>query len=1121
MRKFFISRLRSLSLLSVLAVMVAFGSGKSFAALTTCDLGELEIGKSYSHPSFATVTGYFTAPATGTMTAINFGDLDLYLDEAHTQMLDKVYKGYQDKGQAYAFELTEGTKYYVYTYMSMNAATFTMYMDGVAAQPLQIQYINVDPNTVFNFANYKNLEIQFNQDFTMDEKVQLMFSDMKTGGDVYLDLKVTKYPQNVTISVYNEVKPYIESGNLLPGSQIAIVLKNVKTKSGALIEGADEEGNFWMPFACGYIPTVRTGDYVPAKFLSYWAPGDPEGMLTMSFDKPVSESEHTCVEFGYGNLEGEDGEYYGERIPVSVSEDGLTLVADFTGKLRTPLTMTPQYASTVYSEVSLKLVGVVDAYGNPVQSEGQGTIGSYSWSVPYEVIEKTIISAEFTPANGESLAGAEEISVFLSPVNTFSFTGFNIAYTDGAETKNTVVDKNNCSSIKLSTDGTEATYTFAIPAEVKGKKNVVVTLAGLTSNDGYDHSNDVRATYDAFVITFADPANGAELAGLNRNDVISIETNYSAQYPEMYIVYEIEDLNPVDPDQAVVKTQAWLTKEADSDVYTATIYGSVKFLLGHEYKVTFTAWENEMAKNYRMDPIGEAYLIWKGTTPAYVYSDIQLVSITPAPSDDLMLTADDNVFTVEFDGLVMLNSETTFINVGQGMTQAFESIVPEDPQDGYSNKWVLTVPMSFMNSLTASLDISIKATDMNGRAVKGNLGTDENTYFYFVYDYAGRYASYDVKAAGEEPYATVKEFIASSERGINFAYAVAVDQAYVMNQSREIVANVAEVIAGEASLGQKCTSQTLVLDKEITTAGHYILIIPRDYFFIDEEFSSQNSEQVMYDFNVVGNGSDECTVELDPAEGEVASLPASIQMFFPGYSSIAIGAGAPTLTIDGGAPIKLDDVQLDWDIWNMATIVLPQEYTDPGTYVISFPAGYFLLGDAGIDSPALTFTYVVLAEAPRLNITCDPAEGVVSELPANIQLTFNDYDEISLGAGHGTLTIDGGEPVNLDDAQLDWDIWNKAIIVLPQAYTENGTYVISFPAGYFLLGSAGENSPVVTLTYTISTATGISNVIVAVDGMYHVYTVAGVKVLETADYNDVKALNPGLYIVNGVKLLVK
>ena len=97
MRKFFISRLRSFSLLSVLAVMVAFGSGKAFA-LETCDLGEVEIGKSYAFPAYATVTGEMTAPATGTMTAVNFGELDLYTDEAHTQLLQKEYKGYVENG---------------------------------------------------------------------------------------------------------------------------------------------------------------------------------------------------------------------------------------------------------------------------------------------------------------------------------------------------------------------------------------------------------------------------------------------------------------------------------------------------------------------------------------------------------------------------------------------------------------------------------------------------------------------------------------------------------------------------------------------------------------------------------------------------------------------------------------------------------------------------------------------------------------------------------------------------------------------------------------------------------------------------------------------------------------
>lgn len=201
----------------------------------------------------------------------------------------------------------------------------------------------------------------------------------------------------------------------------------------------------------------------------------------------------------------------------------------------------------------------------------------------------------------------------------------------------------------------------------------------------------------------------------------------------------------------------------------------------------------------------------------------------------------------------------------------------------------------------------------------------------------------------------------------------------------------------------------------------------------------------------------------------------------------------------------------------MCTVVLPQEYTDPGTYVISFPAGYFLLGDEGADAPELSFEYVIKEEI-SLNIKSDPEEGVVTSLPEQIELTFVDYFEAGIGSGKGQLTIDGGAPVDLPDAGYG-DGWNQIIVNLPQEYTEAGVYVISFPAAYFVLD--GNDAPAVKLTYEISSTGAISNVVVSADGLFHVYSLTGVKVLETADYNDVLGLSAGVYIVNGTKVLVK
>ena len=65
-----------------------------------------------------------------------------------------------------------------------------------------------------------------------------------------------------------------------------------------------------------------------------------------------------------------------------------------------------------------------------------------------------------------------------------------------------------------------------------------------------------------------------------------------------------------------------------------------------------------------------------------------------------------------------------------------------------------------------------------------------------------------------------------------------------MNKERAIVAYVENVILPEVGDDEKRANCTLVLDKEITEAGEYSLIVPKDYFIIGEQFDSQNSAEM-------------------------------------------------------------------------------------------------------------------------------------------------------------------------------------------------------------------------------------------------------------------------------------
>lgn len=1135
MRKLFTNCKRVYTALLTLVALFAFGTANA----APVDLGAIEFGKDYDVPNYSKVSGTLVVPESAkpnsdgkiVLTQDGVPNLQLYKDGAQiTRLPSKSPAGdYGKNGQVVSYEVEAGASYEIQCNFVMAGGKVCWYVDGVAALPLQIKSMNMDAGSTIDFTRTKNLTITFNQDI----------KTVPTSGHKFiyvnrLDNKETEislpYRSGVW-GVYSNCYNRMLKGEMLPGDEFSIKIVGIESANGQKCDIADAEGNLNFTFRCGSEPLVKDGkETVPSQFLSYYAPGNPDGVISMTFknnpalngiiDNKLSLSPQTRATIGYGNLEGEEGEYYYEEIVPTLSEDSLTIYVDLSGKVRTPQTMTPLYADAGYKEISVGLIHVVDKFGNPVKADTDVNIGSFGWVFPYFEIERVNITADFTPANGTSLSNAENVEVTLSPVDQFSFSGFNIAYTDADSTKTVVVGKEAC-KIDTSTPG-EATYVFAVPAEVKGKKDIVITLADLLCNDGFDHSEDVKAQYDSFVITFSDPASGSRLAQLSNGQEIRIETNYSEQYPEMYIMYEIVDMNPVDPDEAIIKTQSWLTRQEDGS-YTSSCHRDYKLYTGHTYHVLFEAWATEMDKNYHQPSIGTAYIALEGTTAPYVPSDVVLKSITPDP-EQVLEGEEAPVFTVEFDGMVNLNATSTFIVDGFGASTAFASITPEDPEENeglaYSPVWKLAVPQSYWDTLNSQITISFAATDTKGRRVQGTEGKDENSYFIYMYDTYKQYATYDIAPVGEAPLASVKEFTVSSERGINYSWYLPYNAAYVVDNSRAVVAYVADVVAPELAEGQEnYTSLTLVLDNEITEAGNYMLFIPKEYFVIGSEMSQNSSAENTLEFTITGGGESTLNIAYTPETGNVNSLPQRIDMMFVGITEIGLGSGAPTLTINGGEPIKLNDVELSWDDMNACTIVLPQEYTEAGTYVVNFPAGYFNLGSNGEPAPAISAEWVIV-EPVTLNITVDPAPGVVTAIPNTITIHFNDYSEVGGGSGKAQLLFNGAVAETLPDANygIDWNAMDQAV---SGTYTEAGEYVFSFPEGYFSLGSGGEASPAFTLTYTIKTSTGIDSIVADENGMYNVYTLTGVKVLSTTDARELKALAPGFYIVNNVKMYVK
>lgn len=99
------------------------------------------------------------------------------------------------------------------------------------------------------------------------------------------------------------------------------------------------------------------------------------------------------------------------------------------------------------------------------------------------------------------------------------------------------------------------------------------------------------------------------------------------------------------------------------------------------------------------------------------------------------------------------------------------------------------------------------------------------------------------------------------------------------------------------------------------------------------------------------------------------------------------------------------------------------------------------------------------------------------------------------------------------------DMMSGAIRLL-EPVTESGMYILEIPDGYF----QADNKPIkgITLRYNlVYDPTGIADVVAKGENGWVVYNLNGVKVMEAKEAQQLNTLTEGIYIINGVKTIVR
>lgn len=458
----------------LLQLLSLFVATSAFAV----NYGELEIGVLYSNFTYAD-EGTFTPASDGTLSITNYTSdyVELYQGTVHQQG-----RVMQNAPRIDAFQVQKGKVYTIYGPF-MGSAKFSLAF--TSNDDLTMAVASIDPANGSAVSMTGAYAGQVNVGFNCQPAWGTI---TVTAGNVSKQV-VGSLGQNFTI--FFETKAVITEAialGLKAGDPIQIDITGIcmAADHSKLLNG---DGKLSLNYTLLSVPTDLINAVLPSTFLSYYRESDPNGLVYLTFSEEILSG---SVSLKHGNIDQLDaGEYYEESLSSAgkVSISGKVMTIDLRGKSRSRQEMMPG-VSTIYGNMNIHVMNVRDKNNQPVQSSGQGTVGSFTFSIPYEEITADIATDFYPNPDYSTLANATNLEVYVTDYDKMSFTGVRFQ----GEGFNIVVPR---ASISEETEIGGIVYYIPIPEESKTASIVEVGFEGLEFADGKDHSELFHVTYNA------------------------------------------------------------------------------------------------------------------------------------------------------------------------------------------------------------------------------------------------------------------------------------------------------------------------------------------------------------------------------------------------------------------------------------------------------------------------------------------------------------------------------------------------------------------------------------------------------------------------------------------------
>lgn len=424
------------------------------------DIGEVRLGIKYDTHRYEGLAATLHVNEDGLLRVMcTSGDYPApYADAAHTQMLDFLASFYEGS-QGYVINVSKGDVIYFFKSFCMG--------DSKVWFEMQTQQLEFKSSPAVGERLVPTGRAQLELDFNMP--VVTSGGTMKCGGQT-VSLEAKSANLYILYEIKDIVMRWIESG-IPAGTPIEVTITGVHAAVSESIKyGTD--GTINLRFRLPSMPGKLVGNNIERlTFKSYWLPDDEEGLLRMTFSKPVSTTNPGYLSVVYGNAEAMDV----NQLTFDGKADGNDVVYDLRGIHLRPKDLLE--SGNLYPSIMLRPGGVCDSDGDLMYSPGIGTLASWTYEIPYTYLMGNP-SWEVTDENENPIVrldSGDGVLLYVYDYHLVKSDGILLTFTNGA----TVTVPFSDVEINWEANGTTAELYFEIPEVINPSERVTISFANM------------------------------------------------------------------------------------------------------------------------------------------------------------------------------------------------------------------------------------------------------------------------------------------------------------------------------------------------------------------------------------------------------------------------------------------------------------------------------------------------------------------------------------------------------------------------------------------------------------------------------------------------------------------